>query len=50
MGVPTPENLDEDEFENKMNEYYYIRNYDREFYLSIARQALTEVLIGTKNQ
>lgn len=48
MGVPAPENLSEDEFEIKMNEFIFLRNYDREFYLSIARQALIEILVGIK--
>lgn len=47
MGVTNPENLNDDEFEKLYNEFLFIRNYDRKFYLSIAKQALAEIFIGT---
>lgn len=48
MGVENPEKLSDKKFDQLLAEYAFIRNYDRKFYLSIAKQALAEVLIGNK--
>lgn len=47
MGVSNPDQLNDSDFQKLYNEYLFIRNYDRKFYLSIAKQALAEILIGT---
>ncbi len=49
MGVKNPEKLSEDKFNELLLEFYFIRNFDRKFYLSIARQAINEALQGSED-
>lgn len=48
MGVANPEDLNDSEFKKLYNEFLFIRNFDRKFYLSIAKQALAEIFVGTE--
>jgi hypothetical protein len=48
MGIQHPEELNDDVFNKLLFEYNFMRNYDRKFYLSIAKQAISDILIGTQ--
>lgn len=50
MGIKNPEELNDAEFDKLLAEFLYIRNFDKQFYLSILRQAIKEAFQSNENE
>lgn len=50
MGIKNPEELNDAEFDKLLAEFLYIRNFDKQFYLSILRQAIQEAFNSSTEQ
>lgn len=48
MGIDSPEKLSLEDRNKHFADFLFLRKYDREFHLSILKQAISEALLGTE--